>query len=94
MRDCEDTQDSRGFSRFENCRDKQVPFASDPDYFPNIVKRPTAKLAFFVRLTALPSHPFTIDKGPCMDTYADLIFYVGWPDTGAAMRRQDDAKDT
>ncbi|MDP3123479.1 MAG: hypothetical protein Q8M46_02645, partial [Thiobacillus sp.] len=22
-------------------------------------------------------------KGPRMDTYADLIFFVGWPDTGA-----------
>ena len=28
--------------------------------------------------------------GPRMDTYADLIFYVGWPDTGALMRRLDD----
>ena len=24
-----------------------------------------------------------LQKGPRMDTYADLIFYVGWPDTGA-----------
>ncbi len=31
-------------------------------------------------------------KGPRMDTYADLIFYVGWPDTGALMRRLDDGK--
>jgi hypothetical protein len=30
--------------------------------------------------------------GPRMDTYADLIFYVGWPDTGALMRRLDDGK--
>ena len=29
-------------------------------------------------------------KGPRMDTYADLIFFVGWPDTGAIMRRLDD----
>jgi hypothetical protein len=28
--------------------------------------------------------------GPRMDTYADLIFFVGWPDTGALMRRLDD----
>ena len=27
-----------------------------------------------------------------MDTYADLIFFVGWPDTGALMRRLDDGK--
>jgi hypothetical protein len=31
-------------------------------------------------------------QGPRMDTYADLIFYVGWPDTGALMRRLDDGK--
>ncbi|MCB1866799.1 MAG: cytochrome C [Chromatiales bacterium] len=31
-------------------------------------------------------------KGPRMDTYADLIFYVGWPDTGAIMRRLDDGQ--
>ena len=31
-------------------------------------------------------------KGPRMDTYADLIFFVGWPDTGAVMRRLDDGK--
>lgn len=34
-----------------------------------------------------------IMKGPRMDTYADLIFYVGWPDTGAIMRRLDDGKN-
>ena len=32
-------------------------------------------------------------KGPRMDTYADMIFYIGWPDTGAIMRRLDDGKD-
>lgn len=31
-------------------------------------------------------------QGPRMDTYADLIFYIGWPDTGALMRRLDDGK--
>ncbi len=31
-------------------------------------------------------------KGPRMDTYADLVFFVGWPDTGAIMRRLDDGK--
>lgn len=31
-------------------------------------------------------------KGPRMDTYADLIFFAGWPDTGALMRRLDDGK--
>ena len=33
-------------------------------------------------------------KGPRMDTYADLIFFVDWPDTGALMRRLDDGKGT
>ena len=32
-------------------------------------------------------------KGPRMDTYADLIFFIGWPDTGAIMRRLDDGKN-
>lgn len=32
-------------------------------------------------------------KGPRMDTYADLVFFVGWPDTGAIMRRLDDGKN-
>ncbi len=32
------------------------------------------------------------ELGPRMDTYADLIFFVGWPDTGAFMRRLDDGK--
>jgi len=35
-----------------------------------------------------------IFKGPRMDTYADLIMFVGWPDTGAIMRRLDDGKNT
>lgn len=29
------------------------------------------------------------DKGPRMDTYADLVFFISWPDTGAIMRRLD-----
>ena len=33
-------------------------------------------------------------KGPRMDTYADLVLLVGWPDTGAVMRRLDDGKNT
>lgn len=31
-------------------------------------------------------------KGPRMDTYADLIGFIGWPDTGAIMRRLDNGK--
>ncbi|OOG23411.1 cytochrome C [Thioalkalivibrio denitrificans] len=33
-------------------------------------------------------------KGPRMDTHADLIFFVAWPDTGALMRRLDDGSNT
>jgi hypothetical protein len=33
-------------------------------------------------------------KGPRMDTYADMVFYIGWPDTGAIQRRLDDGKST
>lgn len=31
-------------------------------------------------------------KGPRMDTYADLTYFVAWPDTGALMRRLDNGK--
>lgn len=31
-------------------------------------------------------------KGPRMDTYADLLYFVAWPDTGALMRRLDNGK--
>jgi hypothetical protein len=33
-------------------------------------------------------------KGPRMDTYAELLFYMAWPDTGAIMRRLDDGKNS
>jgi len=33
-------------------------------------------------------------EGPRMDTYADLLFYVAWPETGALMRRLDDGMNT
>jgi len=32
-------------------------------------------------------------KGPRLDSYADLLQLIGWPDTGAIMRRLDDDKD-
>lgn len=53
-----------------------------------------------------PSSPYLIDflddkeafikqsRGPRMDTYANLVMFVGWPDTGALMRRLDDGKNT
>lgn len=31
-------------------------------------------------------------KGPRMDTYSDLLYFVAWPDTGALMRRLDNGK--
>ena len=31
-------------------------------------------------------------QGPRMDSYAAMRFFVGWPDTGALMRRLDDGK--
>ena len=34
------------------------------------------------------------EMGPRMDTYADLIYFIGWRDTGALMRRLDDGKST
>ena len=36
----------------------------------------------------------TLMRGPRMDTYADLVAFVGWPDTGAVMRRLDDGTNT
>jgi len=35
-----------------------------------------------------------MSRGPNMYSYADLVFFVGWPDTGALMRRLDDGKNT
>lgn len=36
---------------------------------------------------------FTSEKiGPRMSTYTELISYIGWPETGAIMRRLDDGK--
>jgi len=33
-------------------------------------------------------------QGPRMDRYTYLVFFIGWPDTGALMRRLDDGKNT
>ena len=30
--------------------------------------------------------------GPRMNSYAEVIYFIGWPDTGAIMRRLDDGK--
>ena len=38
---------------------------------------------------------FTKEKtGPRMNSYDELISFIGWPDTGAIMRRLDDGKST
>lgn len=34
------------------------------------------------------------NKGPRMDSYETVMFYIAWPDTGAIMRRLDDGKNT
>lgn len=33
-------------------------------------------------------------KGPRMDSYPYLVYFIGWPDTGALMRRLDDGKSS
>lgn len=33
-------------------------------------------------------------KGPKMSGYANLVYFTGWPDTGALMRRLDDGTNT
>ena len=30
-----------------------------------------------------------LSQGPRMDTYADMLFFIAWPDSGAIMRRLD-----
>ncbi len=41
----------------------------------------------------LEEKKFTKEKtGPRMNSYDDLIAFIGWPDTGALMRRLDDGK--
>ena len=32
-------------------------------------------------------------KGPRMDSYPAMLFFIGWPDSGAIMRRLDDGKN-
>ncbi len=46
-----------------------------------------------LQLFKLNEKKFTDDKtGPRMSSYDELIAFVGWPDTGALMRRLDDGK--
>jgi hypothetical protein len=32
----------------------------------------------------------SMKKGPRMDSYTHMVYFIGWPDTGAMMRRLDD----
>jgi hypothetical protein len=34
-----------------------------------------------------------MSRGPRMDSYTYLIYFIGWPDNGAVMRRLDDGKN-
>ena len=34
-----------------------------------------------------------LNMGPRMDSYTYLLYFVGWPDTGALMRRLDDGNN-
>ena len=45
---------------------------------------------YFGEFEKEPKKYAAVMKGPRMDSYADLIFFVGWPDSGALMRRLDD----
>lgn len=41
-----------------------------------------------------PTRYIKAKKGPRMDSYTHLVFFVAWPDTGAIMRRLDDGQNT
>lgn len=46
-----------------------------------------------LQIFKLNEKKFTDDKtGPRMNSYDDVIAFVGWPDSGALMRRLDDGK--
>ena len=36
----------------------------------------------------------SMKKGPRMDSYTHMVYFIGWPDTGAMMRRLDDGSST
>jgi hypothetical protein len=75
-------------------------FAQDATYRKDIKPLVEAKCAGCHGATAPTLAEFQVDqkkhtaamKGPRIDTYADLLMLVGWPDTGAIMRRLDDGK--
>ena len=74
--------------------------AQDATYRKDIKPLVEAKCAGCHGATAPTLAEFQVDqkkhtaamKGPRIDTYADLLMLVGWPDTGAIMRRLDDGK--
>ncbi len=77
-------------------------FASDVTYRVNIAPLFKAQCAECHGDTAPTLAEFNLDQerykkdklGPRTSTYADLLQLVGWPDTGALMRRLDDGTGT
>jgi cytochrome c5 len=76
---------------------------AEPAYRSEIRKIVDEKCAGCHGKDAAPEHQaFKEDKekwlskgqGMRMDTYSHLIGYIGWPDTGALMRRLDDGRNT
>jgi len=78
-----------------------VGLAQDATYRKDIKPLVEAKCAGCHGATAPTLAEFQLDqkkytaamKGPRIDAYADLVNLVGWPDTGAIMRRLDDGKN-
>ena len=77
-------------------------FASDVTYRVNIAPLFKAQCAECHGDSAPTLAEFNLDQekykkdklGPRTSTYADLLQLVGWPDTGALMRRLDDGTNT
>lgn len=77
-----------------------VAQASEVTYRENIKPIFDARCASCHGETAPEYKAFKLDKekyvadgmGPRMDSYTYLVYFTGWPDTGALMRRLDDAK--
>jgi hypothetical protein len=77
-------------------------FASDVTYRVNIAPMFKAQCAECHGDSAPTLAEFNLDQekykkdklGPRTSTYADLLQLVGWPDTGALMRRLDDGINT
>jgi hypothetical protein len=77
-----------------------VAYASDVTYREHIKPIFDAQCSACHGESAPEYNAFKLDKekslaegvGPRMDSYTYLVYFTGWPDTGALMRRLDDAK--